>query len=89
VVTIFICEKLTFENKKSLLTRIKEADCDNGLTLDFRKTKYIDSAGLGLLLYIRHMLGDRNDIKLINLGIHPKAVIDMANFHRLFDIRAY
>ncbi|MBF0133809.1 MAG: STAS domain-containing protein [Magnetococcales bacterium] len=56
--------------------------------LDFKKTKYIDSSALGMLLLFRERVGGHAaDIRFINARPAIKQTLTTANFQRLFDIR--
>lgn len=56
------------------------------IIVDFKRTTYIDSTALGLMLMLREKKKGKNKIKLINIHYRVKAIIDMANFQMLFDI---
>ncbi|MBF0140883.1 MAG: STAS domain-containing protein [Magnetococcales bacterium] len=56
--------------------------------LDFKRTKYIDSSALGMLLLFREKVGGpMADIQFTNVRPAVKQVMDTANFQRLFTIR--
>ncbi|WP_374352052.1 STAS domain-containing protein [Chitinimonas sp.] len=55
----------------------------SALEIDFAAVDYMDSAALGMLLLLRERFGAR-PIRLINTRGTVKAVLDVANFGRLF-----
>lgn len=59
----------------------------NQITIDFGGGEYIDSAALGMLLLARERAGEQgNTVVLANCRGPVKAVLDIANFQRLFAI---
>ncbi|QDQ27229.1 STAS domain-containing protein [Chitinimonas arctica] len=55
------------------------------LLIDFDGVEYMDSAALGMLLLLRERFGERA-IKLTNTRGTVRAVLDVANFGRLFEL---
>ncbi|HEY9101672.1 STAS domain-containing protein [Chitinimonas sp.] len=55
------------------------------LVIDFDQVDYMDSAALGMLLLLRERLAHR-PIVLANTRGTVRAVLDVANFGRLFDL---
>lgn len=55
--------------------------------VDLRDTEYMDSSALGMLLLLReHAGGDKARVRLVNASEAVKKVLEIANFHRLFQI---
>ena len=81
-------ESLTYETLsvlKELETSLPE-DC-TGITINMRKTQYIDSSGLGLLLNLKHNIRERNiPIKLKNARPNIHKILLTAVFDRQFEI---
>ncbi|GLR11973.1 STAS domain-containing protein [Chitinimonas viridis] len=55
------------------------------LEIDFDGVDYMDSAALGMLLLLRERLG-QSPIRLTNTRGTVRAVLDVANFGRLFEL---
>jgi anti-anti-sigma factor len=55
------------------------------IAIDFDKVEYMDSAALGMLLLLRERIGTR-PIRLVNTRGTVRAVLDVANFGRLFAV---
>ncbi|KPC54102.1 STAS domain-containing protein [Amantichitinum ursilacus] len=79
----------TFEAHRDFKQVTQEA-LDNpsvtALTLDFAGVDYMDSAALGMLLLLNERAGGRR-ITLVNCKGTVKAVLDIANFGKIFDIK--
>lgn len=57
------------------------------VVIDFRKTEYIDSSGLGMLLNMRKSLGvDGRSYYLINCSASVRKVLSISRFDKLFVI---
>jgi anti-anti-sigma regulatory factor len=56
------------------------------LTVDFRDTRYIDSAALGMLLLLGEKTGGTQKVRIRNAKGQPKEALEQANFDRLFTI---
>lgn len=57
------------------------------IVIDFKKTNYLDSAALGMLLLLREKVNkDSGRVKLINLNGQVNSILKIANFHKLFEI---
>lgn len=55
--------------------------------LDFSQTTHMDSSALGMLLLMREETSKtRSRIKLINCHQNVKALLELANFHKLLDV---
>lgn len=90
-ITIEIPSKLRYciedgEKTSTMFKRVlKDVDKDIIVILDFRKTTYIDSSGLGILLWLRNWLGDESKIVLVNISNYVWKILRMANFQILFN----
>ena len=62
-------------------------DTVKSLVIDFKDVDYIDSSVLGSLMFVKERL-DQNDraIRLINCRGMVKSIMEVASFHRLFDM---
>jgi anti-anti-sigma factor len=55
--------------------------------VDLGQTEYMDSSALGMLLLLReHAGGDDARVSIANASEPVKKVLEIANFHRLFEI---
>lgn len=55
--------------------------------VDLGQTEYMDSSALGMLLLLReHAGGDDGRVSIVNASEPVKKVLEIANFHRLFEI---
>lgn len=52
--------------------------------VDMNEVKYVDSAGLGMLLLLRDHAGEATRITIAGCKGQPEQVLKIANFHRLF-----
>ena len=81
--------RFTFDNHKEFRSAFSQqlASKGNQITIDFGGVEYIDSAALGMLLLARERAGEQGKtVVLANCRGPVKAVLDIANFQRLFDI---
>lgn len=57
--------------------------------IDMDKTTYMDSSALGMLLLLREKThGDKDRVKLINVGESVLNILEVAQFQKLFNIQA-
>ena len=55
--------------------------------VDFGRTDYIDSSGLGMLLKLREYAGgDKTKVRLINCSPDIKKILTIAHFHTLLTV---
>lgn len=55
--------------------------------LDMRKTEYMDSAALGMLLQLREHIGnERSAIKVTNTKENVREILEIANFDKLLEL---
>lgn len=60
----------------------------NELELDFEQVKYIDSSAMGMLLLLKERAKcAAKSITLLNCKGAVAQVLDLSNFHRLFNIK--
>jgi anti-anti-sigma factor len=56
--------------------------------IDLRRTQFMDSSALGMLLLLReHAGGDTARITIENPAPEIRSILEVANFDKLFDIR--
>lgn len=56
--------------------------------IDLNKTTYMDSSALGMLLLLREKTqGDKERVKLINVGENILSILEVAQFQQLFNIQ--
>lgn len=56
--------------------------------VDLCQTRYMDSAGLGMLIQLRdHAGSDNKNVVLSGANSAIQSILEVANFRRLFDIR--
>jgi anti-anti-sigma factor len=51
--------------------------------VDLERTTYLDSSALGMLLLLKDQSGD---VRIIKTSPDVRRVLEIANFHRLFDV---
>ena len=55
--------------------------------VDFRRTSYLDSSALGMLLLLRdHAGGESAQIRCVNCNPDVRRILSIANFDQLFSI---
>jgi anti-anti-sigma factor len=78
----------TFEGHRPF-KEASQQELDGGdvatLEIDFDHVDYMDSAALGMLLLLRERFGSR-PIRLVHTRGTVRAVLDVANFGRLFQL---
>ncbi|QNM96940.1 STAS domain-containing protein [Chitinimonas koreensis] len=78
----------TFEGHRPFKEATQQLLASDGvetLSIDFEAVEYMDSAALGMLLLLRERLGDK-PIHLAQTRGTVRAVLDVANFGRLFTL---
>lgn len=56
--------------------------------IDLRRTQYMDSSALGMLLLLReHAGGDAARVIIENAQKELRSILDIANYEKLFEIR--
>lgn len=54
--------------------------------IDLKLTDYMDSSGLGMLLVMRERVGERAEISLAGANSEIRSILDISNFHKIFNI---
>ncbi|WP_035060249.1 STAS domain-containing protein [Andreprevotia chitinilytica] len=72
---------------KQTTTNALAADDVKEIELDFSNVGYMDSAALGMLLLLNERVDGRK-VVLTNCKGTVKAVLDIANFSKIFEIRS-
>ena len=57
---------------------------DHVIVVDFRKTEYMDSSGLGMLMKLRKHFGKDADIRLRTPNKQIINILEIARFHEVF-----
>lgn len=65
---------------------VVDKDPPRRYVIDLRLTDYMDSSGLGILLVMRERIGERVDISLINSNTEIRSILDISNFHKIFNV---
>ena len=81
--------RFTFDSHKEFRSAFGEHLAGKGkeIAIDFSAVDYMDSAALGMLLLARERAGEQGKtVALTNCRGPVKAVLDIANFQRLFAI---
>ena len=87
VIIITIGERLSYESFHELKTCYEKYPKNSSYVLDFSRTQYIDSAGLGVLLTLREHNTEGNEkIKCVNCNDFVNKILTAVQFHKLFDI---
>ena len=65
----------------------------NRVTINFQRTRYIDSASLGMMLILREYVGkncnvQENNIELLHCSPDVAEILRVTNFEKLFVIKA-
>ena len=86
-VTFHIEGRIDTETAPSLGKEINKviSKCEK-LTLDLRKTEYITSAGLRVILAAFKEMKSRGDMKIINASPIIKEIFDMTGFSEIVDV---
>ena len=59
----------------------------SSVVIDLKRTTYVDSSALGMLLLLRdHEGGDDADIRVVNTNADVRKILAISNFDKLFDI---
>lgn len=82
-VTISIRGRFDFNAHREFREAVKEVADKSSCTVDMSDATYLDSSALGMLL----LLKDQSDeVRIIKCSDEVKKVLEIANFHRLFDV---
>ncbi len=86
--TIAAPKRCTYESwKKSKLLWLSQ-DYSNvkECSIDFSRTVYIDSSGIGALLTLKELLQDGTEIVCVKMNDRVRSVFDIINISKLFTI---
>ena len=74
-----------YEKFKSICEKYNASE--NCFKLDFKKTHYMDSSALGMLLLLREQTkGDKSKVSLVNVSGTVLKILEIAQFKKLFTI---
>lgn len=85
---IVLAGDFTFEGHQAFKQATQQVLASEGVSLlsvDFDAVDYMDSAALGMLLLLKERFGER-PIQLLKSRGTVRAVLDVANFGRLFQL---
>lgn len=90
-VTVKPAERFDFNSYREFRQRVDEALAMRGirsLIIDMGQVQYMDSASLGILLYMRDKAKAQScEVELANCKGAPLEVLQIANFQRIFNMR--
>jgi anti-anti-sigma factor len=87
VLTIAIEGRFDFAAHQEFRSAYEKAGTPGTYIVDLRKTTYLDSSALGMLLLLRdHAGGDNAQISLINVTADVKKILAISNFDKLFTV---
>jgi anti-anti-sigma regulatory factor len=85
-VTITVTGKFNFACYQDF-HRVIGVPTPSAFVIDLRKTTYVDSAALGMMLLLRERVGDDAKRVTIQVGAgQPREVLTLANFSTLFTL---
>lgn len=89
VVTIYLDSSFDVSQYEAFKQVCADNDSDDlSFVVDFKKTLYVDSSALGMLLLLREQTkGDQERVKLINIGDTVAKIFRVAQFNKLFDMQ--
>ena len=86
-VTICVAGQLNFNLIHEFREIYQSVNNPNKVVVDLSETEYIDSSGLGILIYLRkHFHCQRDNIQLINCSEQVAKTLSIASFSKLFTI---
>ena len=83
--TIFISGNFDFSAHPDFRKAYQQNNKASKVVVDLKQTEYMDSAALGMLLLLDENYPN-NKIKIVNANEYVKQILEIANFHRKFDI---
>jgi len=88
-ITIVLDERFDFSCHGDFRSAYQSIDpTQYAITVDFKKTDYIDSAALGMLLVLRERAGgDRANITLKSCQPSVQQILDITHFEDLFKFK--
>jgi len=88
LVTINVGESFDFAHHKEFRDCYRHEAVTSQFVINMSEAKYLDSSALGMLLMLRKYAGgDDASIILQSVPDEAKQVLEIANFHKLFDIK--
>jgi anti-anti-sigma factor len=85
--TIAIEGRFDFAAHQEFRNAYEKAGTPKAFIVDLRKTTYLDSSALGMLLLLRdHGGGDTAQISLVNVTSDVKKILAISNFDKLFTV---
>lgn len=86
-VTVKLPREFDFRAHREFRKTHEDYDSNADYILDFSLTEHIDSSALGMLLLMREELGNEDaNVKIVNCRPTIRKLLEMANFHQLFDV---
>ncbi len=89
--TLRLDEELAFKDHARFRELVKQGmqNKPNDFHIDFTGTRFVDSAGLGMLMLVRQEAGENNcKVKLVQVGHEVMDIFRLVKFTELFDINA-
>jgi anti-anti-sigma factor len=87
-ITIAVIGHLDFRVLSEFRRAYNAIENPQTVIVDLQQTDYIDSAGLGILIYLRkHFNCKKENIHLINCNNEVSKTFAIANFNKMFEIK--
>ncbi len=80
---INVAGRFDFKAHREFGEMVKSVKGSKKCVIDFASTTYLDSSALGMMLLLRDEV---QDIQIRNCSPDVRKVLEIANFHRLFEI---
>jgi HptB-dependent secretion and biofilm anti anti-sigma factor len=83
-ITIPLPERFTFEARSAFRAAYRGKPVPpDGYSVEFSRTNFIDSAGLGMLLQLRDYAGERDRVRFVHLRPNLRELLRVAEFEGL------
>lgn len=83
-ITIPLPERFTFEARAAFRAAYRGQPVPpDGYAVEFTRTAFIDSAGLGMLLQLRDYAGERERVRFVHLRPNLRELLRVAEFDAL------
>ena len=82
-VKIAVSGRFDFNAHREFRDAVKDAAKGARYVVDMGEATYVDSSALGMLLLLKD---ESSDVKIVGCSDEVKKVLEIANFHRLFDV---
>lgn len=82
-VTISISGRFDFNAHREFREAVKAVSNGAKCVVNLEKATYLDSSALGMLLLLKD---GSSDVRIIKCSDEVRKVLEIANFHRLFDV---